>query len=262
MPQIIRELFEIELAKYLNVPHVKAVNSGTSALVAAFYAADVKNWEVITTPFTFYSAVNAIVLAGGIPRFVDIRREDSLIDVSLIENAITDSTKVIVATHLFGRCCDMDKICEVANKYNLFVVEDAAQSFGQVYKDRKLGTIGDVGCFSFYKTKNFSTFEGGACAVRRDSKLDFDTVASICDPKVSQGRHIGFSFRMSELSALVGYEGLRLHRESITTELGKNAEGEGYYPYVVYNLPAYEGKFCGNCPVAEEIANKIKEQRE
>lgn len=256
MPQIIREFFQNELADYLEVPNVKVVNSGTSALVATLASLNLKGDEVITTPFTFYTAVNAIVLAGGDPVFVDVKLENSLMNEDLIEAAINDSTAAIIVTHLFGRACNMDVIMAIADKYGIVVIEDVAQSFGVDFKDKKLGTWGDAGCYSFYKTKNFSTFEGGAIVAKDDSKIDFSKVCGIADPIESKGRHIGYNFRMSELCALIGYEKLKLHRDSITSEIGRYSEQDGYYPKLVYELPAYE-EYYGCCPVAESIARDI-----
>jgi dTDP-4-amino-4,6-dideoxygalactose transaminase len=202
-------------------------------------------------------AVSAIVLAGGIPIFVDIKEENSLINENEIEKAISSQTKAIIATHLFGRACNMTAIIQIAQKYNLIVIEDTAQSFGVMYNDQKLGTIGDVGCFSFYKTKNFSTFEGGAIAVKKDSKVDFLKICGIADPIENKGNYIGYNFRMSDLCALVGYEKLKLHRNSVTSEIGRYSEKDGYYPKLVYQLPAFMYQFKGCCPIAEKIVKKI-----
>lgn len=261
MPQIIRRLFEEELASFLTVPDVITVNSGTSALIASLWSMDFQAGdEVITTPFTFISTANAIVIAGAKPVFVDIREDNHLIDESKIEAAITDKTKAILPVHLFGRMCDMQSILRVADKHDLAVIEDAAQSFGCVYQNQKIGTLGDVGCFSFYKTKNFSTFEGGAICVKDGSKLDAAKIRAICDPGINriEGKYIGFNFRMPEPCALIGYEKIKLHKQSILTEIGSYDERNGFYKQLIYEYEAYKKRrYFANCPVAEAVAKGI-----
>lgn len=121
--------------------------------------------EVIMPSYTFVSTANAFVLRGAVVVFVDIRPDTMNIDENLIEAAITPKTKAIVPVHYAGVGCEMDKIMEIAKKYNLLVVEDAAQGVMAYYKGRALGTIGDVGCYSFHETKNYSMGEGGAVLV-------------------------------------------------------------------------------------------------
>lgn len=122
--------------------------------------------EVILPSFTFVSTANSFALRGATLVFVDIRPDTQNIDENLIEDAITDKTKVIVPVHYAGVSCEMDKIMEIAKRYNLLVVEDAAQGVMSTYKGRALGTIGDFGCYSFHETKNYSMGEGGAILIR------------------------------------------------------------------------------------------------
>lgn len=122
--------------------------------------------EVIMPSYTFVSTANAFVLRGAVPVFVDIRPDTMNLDENLIEAAVTEKTKAIVPVHYAGVACEMDKIMELAEKYRLAVVEDAAQGVCSFYKGRALGTIGDYGCFSFHETKNFSMGEGGALLIR------------------------------------------------------------------------------------------------
>jgi dTDP-4-amino-4,6-dideoxygalactose transaminase len=121
--------------------------------------------EVIMPSFTFVSTANAFVLRGGVPVFVDIDEKTLNVDVGLIENAITNKTKAILVMNYAGFSCDIDLVKNIANKYNLFVVEDAAQSVLAEYKDKPLGTFGDLSCFSFHGTKNISCGEGGALII-------------------------------------------------------------------------------------------------
>ena len=140
------------------------MNSGTSALHLALLAAGVRPGdEVITSPFTFVASAAAIVYTGATPVFVDIEADSFNIDVSRIEAAITSHTKAIVPVHLFGQPADMDPILDIARRHGLVVIEDAAQSHGAEYKGRRAGSMGEMGCFSFYPGKNLGACgEGGA----------------------------------------------------------------------------------------------------
>lgn len=157
------EEFENNFAKYCGVKYAVAVNSGTAALQLAILAAGIKEGdEVITTPYTFFATIESILYCGAKPVFVDIDTETFNIDIEKIEEKITSKTKAILPVHLYGQPAEMDKINELAEKYNLKVIEDACQAHGAEYKYRKVGSIGDAGCFSFYPTKNLSCWgEGG-----------------------------------------------------------------------------------------------------
>ena len=128
--------------------------------------------EVIMPAYTFVSTADAFVLRGAIPVFVDIRPDTMNMDENLIEAAITDKTKAIVPVHYAGVSCEMDKIMEIAAKYNLIVIEDAAQGIMSSYKGKALGTIGDFGCFSFHETKNYSMGEGGALLIKHEKDIE------------------------------------------------------------------------------------------
>ncbi|MFA4826218.1 MAG: DegT/DnrJ/EryC1/StrS family aminotransferase [Methanoregula sp.] len=155
--------FEKEFAVYCGAKHGAGVNSGTSALHLALLAAGVgPGDEVITVPFTFVATVAAIGYTGAKPVFVDIDPESFTINPDLIESKITPRTKGIIPVHLYGQPADMDPIMAIAKKYNLTVIEDAAQAHGAEYKGRRVGSIGDMGCFSFYPGKNLGAYgEGG-----------------------------------------------------------------------------------------------------
>ena len=163
MPAVVREIFENYVKERFGLQDCIAVNNGTSALIAPLWSLDLKPGdEVITTPFTFIATSNAILIAGGKPVFVDINPETYLIDPNKIEQAITENTRAIIPVHLYGRVCDMEAINEIAKKYNLPVIEDTALAFGATcHCGEYAGMMSDAGTFSFYKTKNISTFEGG-----------------------------------------------------------------------------------------------------
>ncbi len=151
--------FENEFASYCQSREAIAVNSGTSALHLALLAAGVKPGdEVITVPFTFVATVAAICYTGARPIFVDIDPQSYTINVDQIEAKVTKQTKAILPVHLYGQPADMDSILEIAGRHQLMVIEDAAQAHGALYKGRRVGSLGDLGCFSFYPGKNL-----GAC---------------------------------------------------------------------------------------------------
>lgn len=147
--------------------------SCTHALEMSALLADIKEGdEVIMPSYTFVSTADAFVLRGAKIVFVDIRPDTMNIDENKIEEAITPKTKAIVPVHYAGVACEMDKIMEIADKYNLFVVEDAAQGIMSEYKGQALGTFGDFGCFSFHETKNFSMGEGGAILIKNEKYIE------------------------------------------------------------------------------------------
>lgn len=152
---------------------VLMTTSGTSALEMAALLADIKPGdEVIMPSYTFVSTANAFVLRGATIVFVDIRPDTMNIDENLIEDATTEKTKAIVPVHYGGVACEMDTICDIAERHNLVVVEDAAQGVMSFYKGRALGSIGDFGCYSFHETKNYSMGEGGAVLVNHEKNVE------------------------------------------------------------------------------------------
>lgn len=160
--------FEQAFAAYCGTPECIALNSGTSALHLALLAAGVgPGDEVITVPFTFVASVAAIVYTGAQPVLVDIDSRSFTMDPAAIERVITPRTKAILPIHLYGQPADMDPIMEIARRHRLIVIEDAAQAHGAKYKNRPVGSIGDMACFSFYPGKNLGAYgEGGAVTTR------------------------------------------------------------------------------------------------
>ena len=161
--------FEREFAAYCGVPHAIGVNSGTSALHLALLAVGVgPGDEVLTVPFTFVATVAAIRYTGARPVFVDIDPASFTMDVRRLEDAITPRTKVLLPVHLYGQPADLDPIRDVACRHGLTVIEDAAQAHGAEYKGRRTGSLGDLGCFSFYPGKNLGAYGEGGMVVTRD----------------------------------------------------------------------------------------------
>ena len=264
MPVVVRNIFESYVKERFDLEDCIAVNNGTSALIAPLWSLDLQPGdEVITTPFTFVATANAIVIAGATPVFVDIDPDTLLIDPDKIEQAITEKTRAILPVHLYGRVCEMDKINEIAEKHNLVVIEDTAQAFGaECHCGKYAGMLSDAGTFSFYKTKNISTFEGGMICIPKNSRLDSKKIRSICDQgQVGKYNHeyIGFNFRLAEPLCLMALEQMKIHMTGIRAELGLRGPEQGHYPEVVYNQPVYKRKgITGDCPIAEEVARKIK----
>lgn len=166
--------FQQNLAQYLGCKHAVACGNGTDALQIALMALDLKPGdEVITTPFTFVATAEVIKLLGLVSIFVDIEQDTFNIDPAQVEAAITPKTRCIIPVHLYGRACNMQAIMDIARQYNLYVVEDNAQAIGATCvvdgQEHKTGTIGDIGCTSFYPSKNLGAFgDGGAINTNND----------------------------------------------------------------------------------------------
>ena len=168
--------FEKRMEEYLGVKHAIGIGNGTDALVIALEALGIgRGDEVITSPFTFFATAEAISVVGAVPVFVDVKLEDFNIDENKIEKAITPKTKAIMPVHIFGTSANMDKINEIAKKNNLYVVEDACQAIGAKYKDKMVGTLSDIACFSFFPTKNLGTYGDGGLITTNN-----DNLATIC----------------------------------------------------------------------------------
>jgi dTDP-4-amino-4,6-dideoxygalactose transaminase len=166
------EALEEEVAAYSQCKYGIGVSSGTDALLVALMAIDIQPGdEVITTPYTFFATAGSIVRLGAKPVFVDIDPLSYNIDHTKIEAAITERTRAIMPVHLYGQMAEMDPIMELANRYNLYVIEDAAQAIGAEYKGRRAGSIGHLGCFSFFPSKNLGGIGDGGMVVTNDPQL-------------------------------------------------------------------------------------------
>ena len=163
---------EKELAEYCGAKHAIACASGTDALLLALMAYDVGfDDEVITTPYSFFATVSSVTRLGAVPIFVDIDPKTYNLDVSQIEERITDKTKAIQPVHLYGQCADMDALLKISEKYNVPIVEDAAQAIGAEENGKRAGSIGDIGCFSFYPSKNLGGMGDGGFMTTNDDEL-------------------------------------------------------------------------------------------
>ena len=198
--------FEEEIAEFLGSKYAITLNSGTDALHLALRALDVgAGDEVITVAFTFVATTEAIGIVGAKPVFVDINPDTFNIDVNQIEAKITPRTKAIIPVHLYGQPCDMDVITDVAKRHNLFVIEDACQAIGAEYKGKKVGTFGDIGCFSFYPTKNLGTMGDGGLISTNSEYLKNRVIALRNHGGAVRYYHdeIGVNSRLDEVQAAI-----------------------------------------------------------
>lgn len=197
---------EKEIAEYAGVKHAVGVASGTDALHLSLLAIGIGNGdEVITTPFTFIATAEAITYCGATPVFADIDINTYNIDPAKIEGKITKKTKAIIPVHMYGRSADMGKILKVARNYNLKVVEDAAQSFGTEYNGKKIGSIGDIGAFSFFPSKNLGAYGDGGMIVTDDDVIA-DKARMLRHHGSSQKyfhKFIGYNSRLDEIQSAV-----------------------------------------------------------
>jgi len=210
--------FEDKFKAYIGCEHAIAVSSCTAALHLALVAAGIgQGDEVITTPFTFAATGEVIIYVGATPVFVDIKKDTYNIDPDKIEDAITSKTKAIIPVHFAGQPCDMDKILKIAHDHNLIVIEDAAHAFGAKYKEKLIGTIGDITAFSFYATKNLTTAEGGMVTTNNPEYADKIRLLSLHGMSKDAWKrygaegswyyeimYAGYKYNMTDLQASIG----------------------------------------------------------
>jgi perosamine synthetase len=198
--------FEEEFARYIGVKHAIAVASGTEALHLSMIAVGASGSDVLTTPFSFIATANCVVQAGGRPIFADIRDSDYNIDPSLAAKAMTKNTRAILPVHLFGHPADLEPLMEAAEMTGSKLVEDAAQAHGAEYRGRKVGSIGHIGCFSFYPTKNMTVAGDGGMVTTNDDDLA-KAISKLRDcGRVSRYLHdvVGFTARLNTVNAAIG----------------------------------------------------------
>ena len=197
---------EQKVAALSQCRHAVGVSSGTDALLCSLMALGIgPGDEVITTPFTFFATAGCIARVGALPVFVDIDPRTFNIDPARIEDAVTPRTKAIIPVHLFGQMCDMDPVMEIARKHNLYVIEDAAQAISATYKGHKAGSIGTVGCFSFFPSKNLGGAGDGGMVVTNDSELNERLVMMRSHGSKPKYYHklVGGNFRLDPLQAAI-----------------------------------------------------------
>lgn len=200
------EEFEQKFAEWVGADYGIAVNSGTAALHVALLSCDIgEGDEVITTPFTFIASGNSILYTGAKPVFADIDLKTYTMDPESIEPLITENTKAILPVQLYGQSADMEKINEIAEKHGLIVIEDAAQAHGATFNGNKVGSMGDMACFSFYPTKNMTTSEGGIITTNDEDLAENAKVFRAHGASVRYHHdEVGYNFRMTDISAAIG----------------------------------------------------------
>jgi dTDP-4-amino-4,6-dideoxygalactose transaminase len=207
------EALEKEIAEYCSSKHAVGVSSGTDALLISLMAADIGPEDKVIAPtYTFFATAGSIVRAGATPVFADIDSETYNISSESVYRVIDNMTreernklKAIIPVHLYGQCCDMDSILEIAEKYNLIVIEDAAQAIGAEYKGRRAGSIGDFGCFSFFPSKNLGAFgDGGIVTTNSDEFFDKLRLLRVHGSHLKYyHKKVGGNFRLDALQAAI-----------------------------------------------------------
>ncbi|MHA1439460.1 MAG: DegT/DnrJ/EryC1/StrS family aminotransferase [Promethearchaeota archaeon] len=238
--------FEKEFANYIGVKHAIGVNSGTAALHITIAALDIgPGDEIIVPPFTFIATASSILHNNAIPIFADINNKTYTLDPESVKEKITDKTKAIIPVHLAGLCADMDSLIEIADDYNLYIIEDACQSHGAKYKGKKVGSIGDLGTFSFYPSKNMTTGEGGMITTNDDN------LAEKCrllrhhgEPSWYIYNRLGWNYRMTEIQGAIG----RVQLKKLDKYIKIRNENATYLSNAVNDIngiqPPYIPKYC------------------
>lgn len=228
------KLFEKEFSNYLDINHVIGVGSGTEALHIALHACGIKkNDEVITVSHTANATVSAIELTGAKTVFCDIEKDFYSIDVQKITSLITPNTKAIIAVHIYGQPTDLDKISSIAKENNLFLIEDCAQAHGATYNNQKVGTFGDISCFSFYPTKNLGAIgDGGALATNDPVMADkCNHIREYGWVERYHSFYKGWNSRLDELQAAI----LRIKLKSLDIDTNKRIDIANFYSNNIKN---------------------------
>lgn len=207
--------FENDFAGYIGMPYAVATSNGTTALHAALLGLGIDEGDkVITTPFTFIASSNSILFNRAIPVFVDIDQDSFLLDLDKVEDYLSrnndGSVKAILVVHLFGLACDMNRLMDIAERYQVKVIEDCAQSHGAEVNGQKAGSFGDAACFSFYPTKNMTTSEGGVALFKTNEDASLAR-KYVNHGRVDQYKHdvLGFNYRMTNICAAIGQAQLK-----------------------------------------------------
>jgi len=225
--------FERRFAEYIGVKYAVAVSSATAGMHLSLIAAGIgRGDEVITTPYTFAATANVIIHSQAKPVFVDIDKDTFNIDPENIKKAITNKTKAIIPVHFAGQACRMDEIIQIAKKYNLIIIEDAAHAVSAEYKGKKIGSIGNLTAFSFYATKNLTTGEGGMVTTNDDELAKKVAILSLHG--ISQDAwkrygaggfwyyeimYPGFKYNMTDIQASIGLHQLAKIEEFLKIRL-------------------------------------------
>lgn len=231
------EKFEEEFSDYCNVDYGVSTSNGTVALHLALEALDIgKGDEVIIPDLTFAATINTVIYTGATPILVDIDEDSWTISVDEIRKNINKNTKAIIPVHLYGQPCSMDEIVEIAKDNNLHIIEDCAEAHGAEFNKKKVGTFGDISCFSFYGNKIITTGEGGICLT--DNKKLYKRMKKLRDHGMSPKKRywhdeIGFNYRMTNMQAAIGVAQL----EKIYDIISKRKWISEFYDNELGNIP-------------------------
>lgn len=227
--------FEEIFSRYCGAQYGVATSNGTTALHLALTALGIgQGDEVIVPDLTFAATINAVIYTGAAPVIVDIEEDSWCMNPDEIEKGITPRTKAVIPVHIYGQPCDMGRIMEIARRYNLYVVEDCAEAHGARWKDQKVGSFGDISCFSFFGNKVITTGEGGMCVT--DSRELREKMRVLRDHGMSKERRyyhevVGFNYRMTNLQAAIGtaqaerIEDILIWRDELETQYRKVFSG-------------------------------------
>lgn len=241
------EYFEQEFAKYIGTKYAVACNSGTAALHMVFRALQLNSKTTfITTPMSFFATVSAGLMCDSFPTFVDVDKRCNL-DPSLIEDAITEDTAAIVPVHFYGHPCEIEEIVKIGKKYAIPVVEDCAQAHGAKYNQKRVGSFGMAGCFSFFATKNMTTIEGGMITTNSGDLYEY------CKSLRGHGMtdrnthsHLGYNYRMSEVNAAVGQIQLKKLDKMNNARIANSL-------YLQRSIKNHRLKICGSAPNVRDV---------
>jgi dTDP-4-amino-4,6-dideoxygalactose transaminase len=259
---------EEEIASLSDCKYAVGTSSGTDAILNSLMSLGIgPGDEVITTPFTFFATVGCVARVGAKPVFVDIDPRTYNINPELIESAVTERTKAIIPVHLFGQMADMDPIMEIAQRHRLFVIEDAAQSITSTYKGRKAGSIGTVGCLSFFPSKNLGGIGDGGMIVTNDQKL-YERLTVMrnhgAKPKYYH-KYIGGNFRLDPIQAAILLVKLphldewSKARQCNTDYYNKEFEGTiVQMPYVRPDCVSIYNQYCIRVPSRDALIAHLK----
>ena len=261
---------EEEISKYIGVGHGIGVANGTDALLLSLEALNIGHGdEVITTPFTFFATAEVIARVGATPVFVDVDPLTFNISPTLIEHAITERTKAIIVVHLFGQSADMDTIMEISRKHNLRVIEDACQSIGATFQRKKVGSFGDVGCFSFFSSKNLGAYGDAGMVVTNDRELACKIKSlrnhGSCQRYVHT--HIGLNSRLDEIQAAIlsvkfkQLDKWNERRRELATKYTRRLTGIVDVPIVATEREHVFHQYCIRTIQREELAQFLRQKQ-
>ena len=262
------EELETSLREYVKSDYALGVSSGTDALLLSMMALGIRGGdEVITTPFTFIATAATIACLGAKPVFVDIDEETFNIDVSQIEKAITDKTKAIMPVSLYGQMADMDEINAIATKHNLVVIEDAAQSFGALYKGKRSCSASTIGCTSFFPAKPLGCFGDGGAVFTQDRELYEKMKAMRVHGQVKRYTHkyIGMGGRLDNLQAAILNVKLRHYgkdierRQRVAKQYTELLKGHVLTPSIKEDRTSVWAQYTIRINNREELQSKLKE---